>query len=232
MKIKTQKLTYLVLVALLALNSSYALAIAVEYSPSPEQFCLLGEKYKKEFYGNPTAGERHLTLIWTPPSNKISYISSKSRIKLFLDGDKVKMENGWVQTTTYTDSAGDYYLVWNNAPLIFNYNNLKPADRGKVVAQVVFKSRISYQNDSGKVLDGGYFNSRKTDVTPVIKDLGRLNLKFDTDNVDDYKDCLNISVRWCGDGVKDDEEECDPKDSSQSGLSANQSCSASCKVVP
>lgn len=154
-----------------------------------------------------------------------SYVSASSRIDVFVKGGKATIPNGWVQTTSYAPSAGSYYVAWNNADSFLNLANLVPADRGTPVAQVSYVIRRAVRSDAGTQLTGSYYTSPfVSGATPNPIDRGSLNLKFDTSNVYQDRECFNIYPRWCGDGVRDPEERCDPNDASRSGLSAGETC--------
>lgn len=68
-------------------------------------------------------------------------ISANSEVSTYIQGGKVSIPNGWVQTSNYVPSAGQYYAVWNNQLTGLNIPALVPSDRDMPVAQVVYRIR-------------------------------------------------------------------------------------------
>lgn len=45
---------------------------------------------------------------------KEGIISSNSEVSIYIQGNKVSIPNGWVQTSNYMPTPGQFYAVWNN----------------------------------------------------------------------------------------------------------------------
>lgn len=129
-----------------------------------------------------------------------------------------------MQTTSYAPAAGQYFVAWNNSLSSLNLANLVPADRGTPVAQVSYGIRRANRSSGGTTLNGSYYTSPFTSGVPNVTDRGNLGLQFDLANVVQDRECYNIYPRWCGDGVVDPEETCDPEDVSGGGLAPGETC--------
>lgn len=159
-----------------------------------------------------------------------SYVSAKSSVRVYVKDGKMEIPDMWVQPTSYAPKAGKYYVIWNNGLAKLNLEKLEPKDRKSPVAQVVFNIRRANQSDGGKELVGSYYTAPFTDggtpqIIDVSKDKPGFSRKFDLDKVYAEKLCYNFFARWCGDGVKDAEEECDPLESG-----SKNSCSKECRL--
>lgn len=221
---------YALVALLLLLSAPSASALIVENVSAPNSNCD-GGSWNADFYGNPTNFERHLGDQYHADTER--YISASSRIQVYVRDAKADIPDGWVQTTSYAPSAGSYRAFWNNSPWTFNLQNLVPADRGTPVAQVTYVTRRAKRSDSGTVVSGGYYTAPYVaGAVPVITDYGFLGLRFDTANVYEDRECYNIYARWCGDGVRDAEETCDPNDASGAGLAPGEICDPnSCQPI-
>jgi hypothetical protein len=199
------------LLLLLLLPAASASALIVENVAAPNSNCD-GGTFSTDFYGNFQGS------LWDRyDTNSESYVSGNSRVQVYVRGAKINIPNGWVQTTSYAPSAGAYYSFWNNQPTQLNLANLVPADRGTPIAQVTYVTRRAPRSDAGTVVNGNYYTAPfVAGSIPAVTDRGTLGLRFDTAHVVEDRECQNIYPRWCGDGVRDPEEGCDPNDPSGS----------------
>ncbi|MFZ3232444.1 MAG: hypothetical protein WA194_02770 [Patescibacteria group bacterium] len=200
---------------LLPLSAS---ALVVTDVASPTSSCD-GGSWNVDFYGN---FQGHLWDRYNAAGE--SYVSASSRIDVFVKGGKVNIPNGWVQTTSYAPAPGQYFVAWNNSLSSLNLANLVPADRGTPVAQVTYAIRRAPRSSGGTTLNGSYYTSPFSGGVPSVTDRGNLGLGFDLSSITMDHECFNIYPRWCGDGVVDPEETCDPEDPTGAGLAPGEIC--------
>ncbi|MDD2916753.1 MAG: hypothetical protein PHH70_02820 [Candidatus Gracilibacteria bacterium] len=159
-------------------------------------------------------------------------ISSLSEVSVYTPGGKMNIPNGWVQSSNYMPSSGQYYAVWNNQLSGLNLSSLVPSDRDTPVAQVVYRIRRMFVGANNTYNFGGsYVYSNYTGGTPAQTTLGNLNKSFDPSTLTTDSECISILPRWCGDGVLDaaNGEQCDL--GTQNGQPGS-ACSATCTIIP
>lgn len=207
-----------------ALTTSIA-AHALEIIYESNEFLRCDEVHQASLYhGN----ETHIYDVLN--ASQESYVSAKSSVRVYVRDDKIEIPNMWVQATSYAPEAGKYYAIWNNGATKLNLGKLEPKDRKTPVAQVVFNIRRAFQSDGGKELVGSYYTSpfkkgRAPEIVDLSKEKPGFSRKFDLSKIHGENFCYNMFARWCGDGVKDTEEECDPLE-----INSKNACSKECKL--
>ena len=118
-------------------------------------------------------------------------------------GDGATPNFGW----TSSFAAGNYIVRpgQTNVPVVESSNysiNYHPANRSAAAINVVYNASYYLGDAAGSTWDGGGHT---------------------------HSECVSYQITWCGDGVKDPEEQCD--NGAANGTPGN-SCSAACTINP
>lgn len=207
---------------------SSALALEITYATKLQKNCTTSINFP--IYG--TDGY-HLQDVLNASDRGI--VSKTSGVSVYVDEDKVNIPDKWVQATNYIPSSDKYFVIWNNGLSTLNISKLKPSDRDKTVAQVVFRIRRMYDGESNTFKfdseNSDYIYSKFNDKVPEQIHLGNLKQSFDPSTLTVDIGCLNIKPMWCGDGVIDSNyEKCDYMDPSKTMWGPG-GCSAECQPL-